>query len=305
MNSGKYFLSILIALLLCNCKISGMSIFDRIFKKKATIENLQKPEDTFAIVSFEGDSLPAVGMFNERLANYSDKAAYPWNCSVVVRCKDVNEVSLPTDAEAEVLNAFEDVLDKRIVADKSNPNAIFFGRLSWNSTRELIWKVKNPEPVAVFLQSVIDDKKAIREIDFKIENDKEWKLTEMYSKAISKTGLNYLTFETWLDNVMQMNIPPDVVAFCFNLYEDAEKKWTLELIGASSFDKDNSDWACDEVFTTRDNPLTWNDKKEWQEVLRESENIIKEYLEKGKYRKELTERKGLAVGFVDGDLILL
>ena len=43
-----------------------MSIFDRIFKKKATIENLQKPEDTFAIVSFEGDSLPAVGMFNER-----------------------------------------------------------------------------------------------------------------------------------------------------------------------------------------------------------------------------------------------
>ena len=214
-------------------------------------------------------------------------------------------MSLPTDAEAEVLNAFEDVLDKRIVADKSNPNAIFFGRLSWNSTRELIWKVKNPEPVAVFLQSVIDDKKAIREIDFKIENDKEWKLTEMYSKAISKTGLNYLTFETWLDNVMQMNIPPDVVAFCFNLYEDAEKKWTLELIGASSFDKDNSDWACDEVFTTRDNPLTWNDKKEWQEVLRESENIIKEYLEKGKYRKELTERKGLAVGFVDGDLILL
>lgn len=282
-----------------------MGIFDRLFKKKTTTENLQKPEDTFAIVSFEGDSLPAVGMFNERLANYTDKAAYPWNCSVVVRCKDVNEVCLPTDAEAEVLNVFEDVLDKRIVADKSNPNAIFFGRLSWNSTRELIWKVKNPEPVAAFLQSVIDDKNAIREIDFKIENDKEWKLTEMYSKAISKSGLNYMIFEAWLDNVMQMNIPSDVVAFCFNLYEDAEKNWTLELIGASSFDKDNSDWACDEVFTTRDNPLTWNDKKEWQEVLSESENIIKVYLEKGKYRKELKERKGLAVGFVDGDLIIL
>ena len=282
-----------------------MSIFDRIFKKKTTTDNPQKSKDTFAIVSFEGDSLPAIGMFNERLVNFADKTDFPWNCSVVVRCREVNEVGLPTDAEAEVLNAFEDALNEKIIEDKANLNAIFFGRLNWNSTRELIWKVKNPEPVAAYLQSVIDDKNAIREIDFKIENDKEWKLTEIYSAAISKTGIAYIKFATWLDSVLQMNIPSDVVAFCFNLYEDADKKWTLELIGASSFDKDNSDWACDEVFTTRENPLSWNDKKEWKEVLNESEAIIKEYLKKGKYRKELKERRGLAVGFVDGDLILL
>ena len=282
-----------------------MSIFDRIFKKKTTTDNPQKSKDTFAIVSFEGDSLPAIGMFNERLVNFADKTDFPWNCSVVVRCREVNEVGLPTDAEAEVLNAFEDALNEKIIEDKANLNAIFFGRLNWNSTRELIWKVKNPEPVAAYLQSVIDDKNAIREIDFKIENDKEWKLTEIYSAAISKTGIAYIKFATWLDSVLQMNIPSDVVAFCFNLYEDADKKWTLELIGASSFDKDNSDWACDEVFTTRENPLSWNDKKEWKEVLSESEAIIKEYLKKGKYRKELKERRGLAVGFVDGDLILL
>lgn len=305
METSKYLLSILLALTLCNCNTNGMGIFDRLFKKKAITDNPHKTKDTFAIVSFEGDNLPAIGMFNEHLVSFADKSAYPWNCSVVVRCKDVNGVGLPTDAEAEVLNAFEDALDEKIILDKANPNAIFFGRLNWNSTRELIWKVKNPEPVAAYLQSVIDDKNAIREIDFKIENDKEWELTEMYSTAISKMGLNYIKFETWLDSVMQMNIPSDVVAFCFNLYEDADKKWTLELIGASSFDKDNNDWACDEVFTTRENPLSWNDKKEWKEVLGESEAIIKEYLEKGKYRKELKERQGLAVGFVDGDLILL
>lgn len=282
-----------------------MSIFDRMFKKKATTDNPQKSKDTFAIVSFEGDSLPAIGMFNERLVNFADKTDFPWNCSVVVRCREVNEVGLPTDAEAEVLSAFEDALNEKIIEDKANLNAIFFGWLNWNSTRELIWKVKNPEPVAAYLQSVIADKNAIREIDFKIENDKEWKLTEIYSAAISKTGITYIKFATWLDSVLQMNIPSDVVAFCFNLYEDADKKWTLELIGASSFDKDNNDWACDEVFTTRENPLSWNDKKEWKEVLGESEAIIKEYLKKGKYRKELKERRGLAVGFVDGDLILL
>ncbi len=305
MNTSKHFISILIALLLFNYNANGMSIFNKLFKKKTTTETPQKQKDTFAIVCFEGDSLPAVGMFNERLVNFANKVAYPWTCSVVVRCKEVNGSGLPTDAEAVVLNTFEDVLHEKIIADETRPNAIFFGRLSWNSTRELIWKVKNPEPVAEFLQSVIDDKNAIREIDFKIEKDTEWKLTEMYLTAISTTGLNYTKFETWLDNVMQMNIPSDVVAFCFNLYEDADKKWTLELIGASSFDKDNSDWACDEVFSTRDNPLTWYEKKEWQEILSECKDTIKEYLEKGKHRKELKGRRGLTVGFVDGDLIIL
>ena len=36
-----------------------------------------------------------------------------------------------------------------------------------------------------------------------------------------------------------------------------------------------------------------------------SESIIREYLQKGKYRKELKARQGLAIGFVDGDLVLL
>ena len=120
-----------------------------------------------------------------------------------------------------------------------------------------------------------------------------------------ESGLSYKTLGTWLDDVMQITIPDDVVAFCFNLYEDTNKTWTLELIGASSFDTNDSDWACDEVFTTRDNPLTWHDDKEWQEVLMETIKMLKDYLEKGKYGRALKERQGLAVGFVNGDLTLL
>lgn len=120
-----------------------------------------------------------------------------------------------------------------------------------------------------------------------------------------ENGLTYHQFENWLDAAMNRSIPAEVVAFCFNLYEDAGKKWTLELIGASSFDENDSDWACDEVFTTRDYPLTWHEDSEWKLVLGKSEQIIKEYLEKGIYRKELKGRQGLAIGFVDGDLVLL
>ena len=124
-------------------------------------------------------------------------------------------------------------------------------------------------------------------------------------KKKSKSGLNYSELEIWLNEVMQMTIPDDVVAFCFNLYEDVNKSWTLELIGASSFDATDNDWACDEVFTTRDKPLTWNENKEWQDVLMMIKKLLKDYLEKGKYGNVLKERQGLAVGFVDGDLTLL
>ena len=124
-------------------------------------------------------------------------------------------------------------------------------------------------------------------------------------KKKSESGLTYSELETWLNEVMRMTIPDDVVAFCFNLYEDANKSWTLELIGASSFDTTDNDWACDEVFTTRDKPLTWHDDKEWQDVQIMTIKMIKDYIEKGKYGKALKERQGLAVGFVDGDLTLL
>ena len=126
-----------------------------------------------------------------------------------------------------------------------------------------------------------------------------------FFKKKDKSGLTYNRFETWLDAVMNTPIPNDVVAFCFNLYEDANRSWTLELVGASSYDKTDNDWACDEVFSIRDNPLTWYDEKEWQDVLTETKKILKDYLEKGLYGKALKERQGLAVGFVDGDLTLL
>jgi len=124
-------------------------------------------------------------------------------------------------------------------------------------------------------------------------------------KKKGESGLTYSELETWLNEVMQMTIPVDVVAFCFNLYEDVNKSWTLELIGANTFDTTDSDWACDEVFTTRDKPLIWNENKEWQDVLMKIKELLQDYLEKGKYGKVLKERQGLAVGFVDGDLTLL
>ncbi|RGF25674.1 hypothetical protein DW081_17390, partial [Clostridium sp. AF46-9NS] len=59
-------------------------------------------------------------------------------------------------------------------------------------------------------------------------------------------------FFEWLDLILKNELNSEIKAINFNLYEDTDNKWSVELVGTFSFDKDNDDWACDEVFTTRD-----------------------------------------------------
>lgn len=73
----------------------------------------------------------------------------------------------------------------------------------------------------------------------------------------------------WLNNVLKQEVSALVVAFCFNLYEDKNNNWSMELVGTKSFDIDEEDWACDEItdFGTRENNFSWNKLCEWNEIL--------------------------------------
>ena len=53
-------------------------------------------------------------------------------------------------------------------------------------------------------------------------------------------------FKQWLDSVLRNDIPSDVVALCFNIYENENKVWSVEVVGTSSFDE-NDDWVGDEI----------------------------------------------------------
>lgn len=77
------------------------------------------------------------------------------------------------------------------------------------------------------------------------------------------------------------------------------------MIGSSCFDAEDSDWACAEVFDTRDDLQSWTQVANWEEILQEVTNKIKRYIEMGKYSERLKSYKGVGVGFVDGDMIIL
>lgn len=111
----------------------------------------------------------------------------------------------------------------------------------------------------------------------------------------------------WLDSVLEQNLSEEVAAFCFNLYDDGENTWSMELVGTKRFDADDEEWPCDEItdFGTRKEPFAWEKPTEWDKALEEMRGILTRYLENGKFANVLKSKAGVGIGFVDGDLEIL
>ncbi|MBQ7865222.1 MAG: hypothetical protein IJ350_02540 [Clostridia bacterium] len=111
----------------------------------------------------------------------------------------------------------------------------------------------------------------------------------------------------WIDNVLNKHIPGNVVAFCFNLYEEGNGKWSMELVGTDCFDEENEEWACNEAtdFGSRNVSYVWEMECEWNEALDYMSNELRQYLSEGKYAELLKSGVGIGVGFVDGNIEIL
>lgn len=122
----------------------------------------------------------------------------------------------------------------------------------------------------------------------------------------------YDDFAKWLDGVFEKEIPDDVVALSFNIYEEWSDRMdrSVVVVGTSSFDKDDQDWACDETtdFGTRDNLFWWIKSTEdttYENVEREVEEALLRYLEVGRHADKLKALRGVGTGFVDDALHLV
>ncbi|MDC7295413.1 hypothetical protein NXH67_18040 [Butyrivibrio sp. DSM 10294] len=117
----------------------------------------------------------------------------------------------------------------------------------------------------------------------------------------------YEKFEEWLNAYLKKGFPEEVIAVNFNIYEDTDDNWSVEIVGTASFDEEDDDWACDEItdFGSRENLFTWEADEEWEVILDNVIEIIKEYLEKGKYANTLKGLTAVGTGFVDGDIEIL
>lgn len=117
----------------------------------------------------------------------------------------------------------------------------------------------------------------------------------------------YQKLSEWLNTVLIKDIPDDVIAFGFNLYEDSDYYWSVELVGTSRFDMKDEDWRCDEItdFGTREEPFRWKEETGWENILEDVKTILNKYLADGSHADILKSRQGVGLGFVDGDVEIL
>lgn len=139
---------------------------------------------------------------------------------------------------------------------------------------------------------------------FDIFKDKSYKKNSNNNCYIIYS-LNYDDIEKWLNNIFSEKLPKNIIAFNFNLYEDEDNKWSIELIGSDTYDENNEDWACREIFTSRNNLFVFSRNDEWKNILNDVKVIISKYLKDGKCNAILKSAKAIGIGFVDGDIDII
>ncbi len=128
---------------------------------------------------------------------------------------------------------------------------------------------------------------------------KESKGDKLEKKEALKQKLREL-----LEGLEREEIPKRVIAWHFDLYEP----YALQLAGSSSYDADDDDWACedeDEFYPQSSRlQLEFLNELSWRQVLKLLVQALRELREQMSDAK-IFECKHIAVGFVDGDLILV
>ncbi len=135
------------------------------------------PEEVFAILQWQDEGLPAIGVVNQALAGFEPKVVFAWHLSIIVDCQDLAENGMPTGEESEILNQIGDEFDENL---KVNGNALFLARITWNGTRQFLFRIHDPEVANRYLSEIIEAEAQLRPFDFRMEGDETWELAKWY-----------------------------------------------------------------------------------------------------------------------------
>ena len=138
------------------------------------------PEEAFDLLDFKKDDLPGVAVINSSLKKFEAKEVFAWHCSIIIDLENLAENGMPLQEEMVITDKFGDYLDLMIKTLSERPNALFLARITWNGTREFIYRVYDADITDRFLLKVIEEKLHPREFDFRIDLDKDWELVKWH-----------------------------------------------------------------------------------------------------------------------------
>jgi len=142
--------------------------------------NVLIPEENYSIFNSSKDDLPAIIILNSSLVNFEPKEVFSWNLSIVLRFNELSDNGMPTKNETDLIESFEKNLDEKLKINTKKPNALFLARITWNGTREYLYRIHDPKMANKYLQNIIDKKIYPRDFEFRMEDDKEWEQNEYF-----------------------------------------------------------------------------------------------------------------------------
>jgi len=113
-------------------------------------------------------------------------------------------------------------------------------------------------------------------------------------------------YHNWLEEILSGELPEGINGFAVNLYEGMAS-FEAELVAAPEFDKDNEDWACDDIYmSARFEFLHEIIGSSWEPALNKIVDSTKAYIMTNTSGARLLKSvRGVGVGFVDGALVLV
>lgn len=120
----------------------------------------------------------------------------------------------------------------------------------------------------------------------------------------------YNEFAKWLDDLLENNeIPENTIAFNFNLYEEEDATYGIQLIASDEYDEKDDDWACSEIWSSEED-IFYIDHSDEEDADAERGlefigGLISDYLVHGTYRNILLSSNAVGMGFVDGDINII
>ena len=135
------------------------------------------PKEVFAILEWQDEGLPAICVVNQALANFEPKVVFAWHLSINLTCEQLADNGMPTQKEKQVLDQFGDDLDRHLKADG---NALFLARITWNGTRQLLYRIYDPDVANEYLMGIINEETQVREFDFRMKHDETWEFAKYY-----------------------------------------------------------------------------------------------------------------------------
>lgn len=116
----------------------------------------------------------------------------------------------------------------------------------------------------------------------------------------------YSSFAEWLDNLLENNdMPENTKAFNFNLYEEDDNVYSVQLIASDRFDPDDDEWACYEIWSSEED-LFFVDTSDEDDKSRETfQKFVTDMISGYIVQNDILKKFPAGIGFVDGEIDIL